>query len=164
MEVKRPPFLFLRILSIPRWLALHYVIAAFIMVRAAPSPTVLEIEAKTNGIVTHFRIGIVFVIYAVILLLDRVVTPRKLLLYISGWGLYVNAAMLIAMEHFISGEEIPGLYLATVAYVFGIIFLLIAYSSYQETWTVADYIASVEPLWKSLLSKTDLRHYNDFDQ
>lgn len=145
--------------SIPQWLTIFYILAGAIILFAAPSPTLLELEQHTPF--THTILGVAFWLYALLLLFDNHITPRKLLAYLTIWLFYVISTSIVTIEHLISGSVVPGIYLALTVYIFMTIFLLMAYSSFNETWKVADYIASKEGSWLSKLTRTDLRDYNE---
>lgn len=131
------------------------------MLFAAPSPTVLEMERLTDGMISHSLLGVIFLIFAVLLALDYTATPRRFLFYLIPWLVYVLGAMLLAIERLFTGHDTPGIYLANLAYIGEIVFMLLAYSIYGTVAQVSEYIAEHEPYWKTLLSKTDLKRYED---
>lgn len=131
------------------------------MLFAAPSPTVLEMERLTSNMINHTLLGFLFIIFAALLALDYTATPRRFLFYLTPWLAYVLAVMLLAVDRLLTGHNTPGIYLANLAYIGEIVFMLLAYSVYGTVAQVSEYIATHEPYWKSLLSKTDLGRYED---
>lgn len=155
--VHNPPFKFLRVLDITTWTALHYAVASFIMFRADPSPVASAIEDASHNVITHDIFGMVFAISAIALLLDTRITPRKFRLYLIAWLFYVVAAVTVAFRALISGESIPGIYLATLAYLGELVYMLLSYSVLSSAWNVAGYIVDREPLWMRMLNMTDVK-------
>lgn len=157
MEQKPPPFAFLRVITIPIWMAIHYAIAAFIMFFAVPSPTVAEIERVSNGVITHSTFGMVFLISALVMAFDTNITPRKFRMYLLAWLAYVIATGVYAFRALITNQDVPGIYLAFLTYAGEMVFMLISYSTLHSVWNVSQRLANMEPLWRKLLSKTDLK-------
>lgn len=100
--------MFLRLVTIPHWMAIHYALAAFIMVFAAPSQIVLEIEKASGGIMTNGVWGGLFAFCALMLLIDNYMPPYKFRLYLLAWLTYLIAVVTIAFRTLITDEVIPG--------------------------------------------------------
>jgi hypothetical protein len=157
---KKPPFMFLRLLSIPHWMAIHYALAAFIMFFAAPSSVVIEIQRASGGFMQAGIWGFLFAFCAIILAIDGYMPPQKFRLYLLAWMAYLTATVTIAFRTLITDQSIPGIYLAALGYSGEMIFMLISYSTLHSVWTVAEKLADMEPFYRRLLSKTDLKWFD----
>lgn len=153
----------LRILSIPGWLAVHYAIAALIMWFATPTPTAHQLSEWTDGLINQRVFALAFFVTFWLICFDKHITARHFLTYLSVWFFYVVMTIITAFNSVLSGHALPGIYLAILAYAGEMVFLLLSYSVYGSVVEISTFLADKEPLWRRLLSKTDLKHYEQHE-
>lgn len=152
-----------RLMTIPQWMSLHYALAGFVFINAEPVPTATALDELTDGVLNPLVLGIIFIVIAIMLYVDKHITPRKFYLYMGAWIIYVVSANAVAVRHFFTHDLDSSAYMVAMAYTFEIVVILIAFSVYRSVHEVSEAIADKEAFWlkRRELSKTDLKEYKD---